>query len=848
MMRGLAQQQEKNVKQISLNGEWQLHGTKNSEATTALVPGCVHLDLLRSGQIDNPYYRDNENRLLWIGETNWTYERVFDIPADVVEHRNVLLRCLGLDTLATVEVNGVTVGEANNMYRTWLFDVKPHLRVGENVITMRFSAPMPFLRQQDAEKGELPWWKGPHRLNSVAWLRKEPCNFGWDWGPRLVTSGIWRDIELIAFDARIVDVAIEQQHDASGAVSLNIQLETESTESKPLKARIHVALDGETIISAEQPLHGSQASLQLAIDQPRLWWVNGMGEQPLYEVFVELVGPDGSVVDTQTRRIGLRTLTLECRPDQWGESFYFAINGVPFFAKGANWIPADTFVPRLTPGDYERLIRDAAAAHMNMLRVWGGGIYEQDEFYALCDEYGIAVWQDFMFACGTYPTFDAEFMENVRVEAEDNVRRLRHHPSIALWCGNNELEQGLVGDAWTAKTMSWEDYGKLFDVLLRDVVETLDPIRPYWPCSPHTPVGDRNNWISPDSGDTHLWAVWHGREPFEWYRTCYHRFISEFGFQSFPEPVSLQDVIEPEDRNITSYMMEYRQRSGIGNSTIIHYLLEWFRLPTSFENGIWLSQVLQGMAIKYAVEHWRRNMPRTMGALYWQLNDCWPGPSWSSIDSLGRWKALHYIARRFFAPLLVSGLENVEDGTVEVHITSDMASELSGEVHWRLTNLEGATIENGQLDVIIQPYRNTRVTTVDVSEALRSPGGRDVLMWLELWVNGELVSDNTVLFVRPKHLNLARPDIQYAVRQLGDNQFAVELTATHPALWVWLSTKDGECTYSDNFFHLLPGNSGVVEITTKQSTSASELRERLAVQSLVNTFEEPAFQLQTTMR
>ena len=829
------------MKQIVLNGEWQLRGGTLTDSLAARVPGCVHMDLLNAGKLDDPFYRDNESKQFWIGESDWTYERSFDLPAEFLTYPRVLLRSFGLDTLATVAVNGIVVGKADNMYRTWTFDAKPHLKAGENTITVRFDAPMPFLRQQEAEKGKLPAWVGNERLNGGAWLRKEPCNFGWDWGPKLVTSGIWRDIELIAFAARLSDVAIEQHH-SSGQVSLNVQVKTDGETSDALTARVQVSFNGEVVASTVQPIVDHQTRAALTINQPQLWWINGMGEQPLYEVSVRLVKASGAVLDEQTRRIGLRTLTLERHNDQWGESFYFAINGLPFFAKGANWIPADTFAPRLQIETYQQLIHDAAAANMNMLRVWGGGIYEQDVFYDLCDQYGIALWQDFMFACGTYPAYDADFMSNVRAEAEDNIRRLRHHPSLALWCGNNELEQGLVDDTWTDRAMSWEDYDKLFDVLLREAVERLDPQRSYWPCSPHTSVGDRVNWMSAESGDTHLWSVWHGREPFEWYRTCYHRFVSEFGFQSFPEPATLKDYIEPADRNFTSYVMEYRQRSGIGNSTIIHYLLNWFRLPTSFENSIWLSQILQSLAIKYALEHWRRNMPRTMGALYWQLNDCWPGPSWSSIDSLGRWKALHYAAKRFYAPLLISGLEDADKGTIEVHVTSDLADEKQGQVRWSLTNVAGDTLGNGELEATIPPYQNTRLTTLDFSEAIAKLGVREVLVWLELWVDGKLVSENMVLFARPKHLNLLPPDIQYDVREVGDRRFEVTLTCRKLALWVWLSSADGEYQYSDNFFHLLPGTEKVIEVTTQQPQTANELRERLHLQSLVNTYEEAVLQ------
>ncbi len=835
------------MEQISLNGEWTLYRAQEANSIVARVPGCVHLDLLNAGQIEDPFYRDNETRQFWIGETDWKYERRFTVSGAFLAHERVMLRCFGLDTLATVEVNGIPVGKADNMYRTWLFDVKPQLKTGENVLTICFDAPMPFLRACERERGVLPAWLGSDRVNSGAWLRKEPCNFGWDWGPKLTTSGIWRDIELIAYTARLADVAIRQQH-ASGEVALNVQIRVENPAAQALAVRIEVRYDGETVASVEQPVSGDQASARMTISQPKLWWINGLGEQPLYEMQVQLVGADDAVLDEQSKRIGLRTLTLERHADQWGESFYFAINGVPFFAKGANWIPADTFVPRLTADNYTTLIRDAAAAHMNMLRVWGGGVYEQDAFYDLCDQYGIAIWQDFMFACGTYPAFDDAFLANVRVEAEDNVRRLRHHPSLALWCGNNELEQGLVAAEWTAKTMSWADYGRLFDVLLKDVVGAEDPDRPYWPSSPHTPVGDRADLMNPDSGDTHLWHVWHRREPFEWYRTRFDRFVSEFGFQSFPEPATLEPFIEPEDHNITSYMMEYRQRSGIGNSTIIHYLLDWFRLPSSFENGIWLSQILQGMAIKYAVEHWRRNMPRTMGTIYWQLNDCWPAPSWSSINSLYRWKALHYMAKRFYAPVLISGLEDREAGTVAVHVTSDLLEAGSGVVRWQLATTDGAVIEGGTFDAAIPPQQDSLVRTLSFAGALQQYEARDLLIGLALDVNDETVSDNLVLFARPKHLSLLDPDLRVTVRASSAHHFQVEVSAAHPALWAWLATDDGESSFSDNFFNLMPGTPRTVEIETKQALSADELRERLLVRSLFDTYEEPAPELHGAAR
>ncbi|MEZ4720055.1 MAG: glycoside hydrolase family 2 protein [Caldilineaceae bacterium] len=522
--------------------------------------------------------------------------------------------------------------------------------------------------------------------------------------------------------------------------------------------------------------------------------------------------------------------------DQWGESFCFAVNGVPFFAKGANWIPADTFATRLTPADYARLIDDAVAANMNMLRVWGGGIYEDDVFYDLCDERGICIWQDFIFACATYPTFDPEWMASVRAEAEDNVRRIRHHACLALWCGNNELEQGLVGDEWTAHTMSWEDYSRLYDQMLPAIVHELDPDTDYWPCSPHSPRGDRRDFNNPNWGDAHLWSVWHGRQPFEWYRTCEHRFNSEFGFQSFPEPRTVRTYTAPEDRNITSFVMEHHQRSGIGNSTIIHYMLDWFRLPTDFDMTLWLSQILQGMAIKYAVEHWRRAMPRGMGTLYWQLNDCWQVASWSSIDYFGNWKALHYMARHFFAPLLISGLEDLDKGTVEIHVTSDLAAPVDATVRWVLTDLAGTEIARRESPVTVGPRADHLVETLALRNWLDEFDARGLLLWLELDVDGVTVATNLVNFARPKHLELPEPTITAVVTPAGAG-YDVTLETDRPSLWTWLELTDVPARYSDNFIHLRPGAPVTVHVEPSGDLNRAEFAWQLRVRSLKDTYK-----------
>jgi len=824
------------VTRADLGGEWMLMKHGEGDGIRASVPGCAHVDLLTAGTIVDPFYRDNEDRLHRIGESEWTYCRTFGVAKEVLDHERVVLRCYGLDTLATLCINGTEIAQTDNMFRTWEFDVKPVLTPGENTIDFTFASASRHIQSRQQER-PLPSWCGPREPRGREWLRKEPCNFGWDWGPVVVTCGIWRPIELVAFScARLNDVHIRQDHTHPGKALLRVEVAAEATTAEPLTVEVNVCLKGRTVATTVASLTDGRAVADLAVEDPELWWPNGLGAQPLYEVQVELRDAHGASLDRTAKRVGIRTLRLDRHPDQWGESFQFVVNGVPFFAKGANWIPADAFIVRMTRGRYEELLRGAADANMNMLRVWGGGTYEDDVFYDLCDELGICIWQDFMFACSTYPTFDDVFMRNVRAEAEDNVRRLRHHPCIALWCGNNELEQGLVGEEWDDRRMSWDDYGRLFDKLLPQVVKELDPDRDYWPSSPHSPCGERANFNDPTCGDAHLWEVWHGREPFEWYRTCEHRFNSEFGFQSFPEPRTVYGFTEPQDRNVTSYVMEHHQRSGIGNTVIMQYMLDWFRLPTSFEATMWLSQILQGMAMKYAVEHWRRSMPRGMGTLYWQLNDTWPGPSWSSIDYDGRWKALHYMAKRFYSPLLISGVDDLTRGTVDIHVTSDLTDGRQADVSWFLTDLLGNRLLDARAQVDVAPQQDTLVQTLDLRAPLSKPGGRELLLWLDLRDADEQCSSNLVLLARPKHLELPEPMIRWSVSEADVGRFAVTLEAERPALWVWLSLSSTEARLSDSFLHLRPGEPVTVTVAPAGTITRKEIEGQLRVASLVDTY------------
>lgn len=822
------------MQEINLNGEWILKQSGSPRSLRAQVPGCVHTDLLAAGVIPDPFRRDNEKRLQWISDTGWIYSRDFDVSAYFLKHDRVLLRCEMLDTLATVRINGREAGKADNMFRLWEFDAKRLLKPGRNRIEIRFSSVFPYIAER--QKRRRFDTGASIMISGSPWIRKEPCNFGWDWGPQLVTCGIQRSIGLVAWNqARLTRVHIRQKHGPGKRVALVVNVSSERAGREGLKAVVSLwrrsRLLGEEFVS----LKAGSGRARLRVENPELWWPAGMGEQPLYEVTVDLLNEAGDLLDTETKRIGLRRLELERKKDRWGESFQFKANGIPFFAKGANWIPADVFLSRLTEADYRRLLGDALAANMNMIRVWGGGIYEDDCFYDICDELGLCVWQDCMFACHPYPAIDREFMASVRLELADNVRRLRHHPSIALWCGNNEIEALSVGDKPGPRRMTWRENALLFDSLIPEEIAKHDPDRDYWPSSPHSPRGNRKDTNNPAFGDAHLWSVWHGMEPYEWYRTTNHRFVSEFGFQSFTEPKTMLQFTEPQDRNITSPVMEHHQRSGIGNAVIMHYMLSWFRMPGRFEDTLWLSQILQSLAIKYAVEHWRRNMPRSMGALYWQINDCWPVASWASIDFPGRWKALHYAAKKFFSPLLVSGVEDPKAGTIDLYVTSDLGKSRSGRLRWRVTDTSGRRLAGGARGIKIRPRASAKALRLDLRKLIRRQGINNVLVWMDLLVEGKVVSGNLATFARPKQMALSDPGISFKVGGAGPD-YRVTLKAARPALWTWLECKGLDARLSDNFFHMENGRPVTITVTPAKPISRARLAACLKARSLTDTY------------
>ena len=821
-----------NMLKFSLNGNWSFNKVGEAEVLPAVIPGDVYKDLLDNDKIPDPFYRDNESQLQWIGCSDWRYCRGFDLPEETLSKKRVELVCDGLDTFADVTVNGKRIASTNNMFRLWRWDITDVVQKS-NDIEVVFNSTIPYIEEKQKEFDLPKMGLGTIWAGRFGWVRKQASNYGWDWGPKAVTCGIWRDIRIEAYDtARIDDVIISQDHSRDDSVGVDVCINIDRLTYDNLKAKITAEFDGSAEAEAMFDIEASgQSCGRLTVASPKLWWPNNMGEQNLYKLTIELIDDAGNVIDVCERKIGLRTLRLDRHDDQWGESFQFVVNGKPFFAKGANWIPADAVVARITDDDYRRLLQDAAVANMNMIRVWGGGIYEDEAFYDICDELGLCVWQDFMFACSTYPSFDDEFVKNVELEVEYNVKRIHHRASLALWCGNNELEQGNVAEEWGERTMSWKDYGRLFDKLLPSIVSKYSSGTDYWPGSPHSPQGDRYDFNNPTCGDAHLWSVWHGRQPFEWYRTCEHRFNSEFGFQSFPELRTIEAFTLEQDRNITSRIMEFHQRSDIGNNAIIQYMLDWFQMPVGFENTVWLSQLLQGMAMKYACEHWRRSMPRGMGTLYWQLNDNWPVASWSSIDYYGRWKALHYMARKFFNPLLISGLEDLDSNKIELHVTSDLFDDADVIARWRITDIGGSVLDSGEQNITASASANTLACVVDIEQILTERKPYEVIAWLELEHEGEIVSDNMVLLARPKHIELPQSGIETKTFRKSAGCFDVTLSSDSAVLWCSLEVEDTDAKYSDNFFSIAPGREKVVSVELEDNIDIEVFKRRLVVKN-----------------
>ena len=811
------------VETLDLGGEnWLLHRPGTGETYPARVPGCVHLDLVRAGVIPTLDWRDNEATQQWIDGEDWVYSRRFSLELGTLTAHRIELVCDGLDTLATVSINGAPVLEADNMFRVWRVDVLSLLRPGENKLEIAFHSTLPTIAQGQAQRRLREWNIYFDRHAGRGYVRKMACSYGWDWGPVAATAGIWKNICLERVrSARWQNVHIRQQH-TPGSVVLQIGWESEGSGT----GRFSLLRRGRLI--AETSAAAVDGHAELYVAEPELWWPVDLGPQALYEFRATLTGADGAT-DVWERRIGVRSLRLVREPDASGETFFFEVNGRAIFCKGSNWVPHRILLPEITRSALRRLLEDAAGAHMNMLRVWGGGIYESDDFYDLCDELGILVWQDFAFACGMYPSWDEKFLANVEAEASDNVRRLRHHACLALWCGNNELEGDFAGTA----AYPWDVYGALFDELLPAVCARLDPDTPYWPGSPHTPVGLRENSSDDGSGDAHHWSVFFGRKPFEHQRKWRCRFLSEYGFQSFPELRTIESFTLPEERTLTSRIIDYHQRSEVGNQTIFSYLLEWFQPAHEFADVLVLTQLTQALCVRYGAEHLRRLQPHCGGALYWQINDVWPCASWSSIDSFGRWKALHYDARRFFAPVLVSIEENLHTSRARIHVSNQLPADAALELRWQITDTDGAVLLENASSLTVPSQTGRYIADLDASPFLGRYHPHDLMIWAWASHGGQVVSRNWAPLSRPKHLSLSRPGLRTRIDERPEGTF-VHVACDRPAPYVVLSVPGVDTWFDDNFFHLHPGEPRLLRL--RRGATVASLRQNMRIQCLADWF------------
>lgn len=824
-------------KKILLHEGWEFRRLGSDDWYPASVPGSVHTDLQACGRIPDPFYRSNEQGLQWIGKTDWEYSCEFQLSDNLLDYSNIELVFEGLDTYADVFVNGELILTADNMFRRWRMPCKKYLRVGLNSLRIRFESPInKILPIMENIPYRLPAGNDQGEKTSV-YTRKAPYQFGWDWGPRFVTCGIWRPVYLEAWDwVRIDNVYLRQDGLSEESAQLTAAVEILST--KPAAVEISIGSENNSFVEARQDFKLKRGvnyvSIPLEINNPILWWPNGYGEQHLYSISTQVL-LDGEQIDSTTTRIGLRSVELRQKSDQWGKSFEFVVNGIPIFAKGGNWIPADSFPSRMTPQRYRHLLGSCAAANMNMVRVWGGGIYEDTVFHEICDELGLMVWQDFMFACSMYPG-DPEFLENVRSEAIDNVKRLRNHPCIVLWCGNNEVETAWFNWGWKERLPAgvWHDCEKIFHEILPEVCAVYDPSRPYWPSSPSSEGEDAPN--SQQMGDTHYWDVWHGAKPFDDYESHLPRFCSEYGFQSFPMLKTVSSFALPEDHSIESPVMTAHQKHSRGNQLIREYMLRHYPEPKDFESFLYVSQVLQAEGIKIGAEHFRRIKPRCMGSLYWQINDCWPVASWSGIDYFGRWKALHYYAGRFYNGILVS--PNEENGVIKVYVVSDITESIAARLDVKLMDFGGHVSKKFNSDIAIKPNSSEVVLEIEKAELTGGLPTKNSFLYCQLSVNGKVVSQNKLFFHPIKDLALPNPNIEVNVTR-SNGEWFVCLSSDKFAKDVYLNTDILGAFFHDNFFDLIPGEEKLVKLTLPEGIEIENLSDMIQVVSLVDAFKPP---------
>jgi beta-mannosidase len=843
----------------ALEAKWEFRAISKTDRAElqdwhpAQVPGVVQTDLLKDGLIPDPFYQDNDTKLQWIGLTDWEYRTTFEADAATLGHDHVDLVFEGFDTYADVYVNDQAVLHADNMFRRWRVPVKGILKSGPNNLRVVFHSP---IESMIPKVKALPYilpaistainTGNEENIATSPYTRKAPYQYGWDWGPRYVTEGIWRPIRVETWDAlRIENFHVQQETITKTDAAVNAEFNIEAGRGTPASLEVtYGPLAGTAFPAVRQSVQLvpglNRISVPIHIANPKLWYPNGYGAQDRYQ-FSAVVRTGKDIAANAALKTGLRSIELRREVTKTGKSFAFIVNGIPVFAKGADVIPFDSFPNRVTPEIHRQILEAARDAHMNMVREWGGGYYESDDFYDICDELGILVWQEFMFGGDMVPG-GTEFQNSVRQEAIDQVTRLRDHPSIVLWCGNNEIETGWVhwGDRQIFKESVspadrenvWTDYVVLFHGILAQVVAQYGNPVPYWGSSPS--ANFENPPDSQTDGDMHYWQVWHALAPIEMYTQQFPRFMSEYGFQSFPEMRTIRTFAKPEDMDIRSATMRDHQKNTGGNERILSYMLRWYPEPKDFASFVYLSQVLQAEAIKVGAEHLRRQMPNTMGSLYWQLNDCWPVASWASIDYYGRWKALQYYARRFYDDVIVSPFRH--DGKVDVYVVSDKLQPLNGTIHTRLLDFSGKVLSEKTQDVQIPAQSSAIYFTVDQKELLANADPTKSFLVFDLTVGGQQVSRNLIFFDTMHNLDLPKPVKIETSLDKSNGGYAVTLRSPALARSVFVSFGDLDVKTEDNYFDLLPGEAVTVKLKTPAAVTLDQLKSGIQVISLTDAF------------
>ena len=805
----------------NLNVGWKLHLNNKEDWIDARVPGNVHLDHLENRKIPDPFFGQNEAELQWISDEDWTYKLMFEPDKDLMERKNIILFFHGLDTYADIFLNNIKVLSANNMFHPWSANVKDVLRDGMNNLEIHFRSPLKEVTgQMNSIDHALPA-DNDQAGKTSPYTRKAPYHYGWDWGPCLVTSGIWKEVELIGWEDWYVDqLQIKNKNVSKDTAELEVELTVLSDISEGISVCVRESLSGKDFKKIFRMEPGANDfSFTISIDNPDLWWPVGHGDQILHEFFLTIETKERE--EHHERRLGIRDVKIRRDKDEKGESFEIHVNGMPMYSKGANWIPADYFVERLTRDDYKRLLNDAIRANMNTLRIWGGGIYEPDHFYELCDEMGIMVWQDFMFACSMYPAND-EFLDSVEKEARYQVNRLKGYASVILWCGNNEIASGWLSWGWKEELpiSVWQDYKKLFHELLPKVCNELDPERFYWPSSPGHGIDQSDEDQIYGKGDNHYWGVWHGGDEFDAFEDNVGRFMTEYGMQSFPATSTIESFADKKDRVLDSAIMNAHQKASLGTGNLMKYIEDQYRVTNDFDSVTGLSQIMQAESIRFAVEAHRRHMPYCMGTLYWQFNDCWPVISWSSIDYKGNWKALHYSARNFFKPVIVS-LRDLED-VVNVHVVNDRHYGLDAVVKIGLFGFNGDLLFEDSFSMEVKQFSSCIARSIDKTVLLDGRDLSTLVLRAELTSNRESLSKSHQFFKKPKELKIPPPEFEHEVKYLN-GKYEITIRSSSFLYQLHFISSQVRGVFSDNYFNMLPNEVIVIEFEPYEDEQLEEL-------------------------